>query len=139
MQSNEVSTQFPFTRLPKELRLLVWEATFEPQFILLRHVEGRQPRSPLPVFAFKPYDDPKSPIALQVCQESRAFGLEHYRRWTLRWYLHDQIARSKVVCNIVFMHNSERLTNSQRRKFSGFRMSRALFVFPRTSNTNVDH
>ncbi|KAE9379045.1 hypothetical protein N431DRAFT_326546 [Stipitochalara longipes BDJ] len=87
----------PFTQLPKEIRLLVWEATFEPQYILLRFVEGRRLISNIPVYAFKPYDDPKSPTALQLCHESRTIALQRYRPWNFRWYLHDRVERSKVV------------------------------------------
>lgn len=106
--SNDVAPAFPFTRLPKEIRLLVWEATCEPQYILLRFVEGRRPSSNIPVYAFKPYDDPKSPIALQVCQESRFIALQRYRPWNFRWYLYDRVERSKIVmwdpiCDIVVL------------------------------------
>ncbi len=98
--SDDVASTFPFIQLPKEIRLLVWEATFEPQYILLRFVEGRRPTSNIPVYAFKPYDDPKTPIALQVCRESRKISLQRYRPWNFRWYLHDRVERSKVVCSL---------------------------------------
>ena len=98
--SDDVAPAFPFIQLPKEIRLLVWEATFEPQYILLRFVEGRRPTSNIPVYAFKPYDDPKIPIALQVCRESRNISLQRYRPWNFRWYLHDRVERSKVVCRL---------------------------------------
>jgi hypothetical protein len=96
--SSKDTLTIPFTQLPKEIRLLVFEATFEPQYILLKFVEGRRPNSNIPVYAYKPYDDPKPPIALQVCQESRNLALQRYRRWNFRWYLHDRVERSKVVC-----------------------------------------
>lgn len=106
--SNNDTPAVPFTLLPKEIRLLVWEATFEPQYVLLRFVEGRRPGSNIPVYAFKPYDDPKPPIALQVCGESRKIALQRYRPWNFRWYLHDRVERSKVVmwdpiCDIVVL------------------------------------
>jgi len=97
LQSGNGKTAIPFNQLPKEIRLLVWEATFEPQYIPLRFVEGRRLRSNIPVYAFKPYDDPKSPTALQVCHESRTLALQRYRPWNFRWYLHDRVERSKVV------------------------------------------
>ena len=98
---DDVASVFPFIQLPKEIRLLVWEATFKPQYILLRFVEGRRPISNIPVYAFKPYDDPKNPIALQVCRESRKISLQRYRPWNFRWYLHDRVERSKVVCRLL--------------------------------------
>jgi hypothetical protein len=105
--SNDDAPAISFTQLPKEIRLLVWEATFEPQYILLRFVEGCRPSSNIPVYAFKPYDDPKTPIALQVCQESRKVALQRYRPWKFQWYLHDRVERSKVVCtllSLLFQH-----------------------------------
>jgi hypothetical protein len=115
----------PFTQLPKEIRLLVWEATFEPQYILLRFVEGRQPSSNIPVYAFKPYDDPKTPIALQVCSESRRIALQRYRPWNFRWYLHDRVERSKMVCIFgAFPSVLESRTSSWILMLDPFRISR---------------
>jgi hypothetical protein len=108
MDIDDFTPVFPFTQLPKEIRLLVWEATFEPQFILLRFVEGRRPFSTIPAYAFKPYDDPRSPVALKVCQESRQIALQRYKPWIFRWYLHDRVKRSKFImwdptCDIVVL------------------------------------
>ena len=62
---------FKFSSLPAELRMMVWEATFERRIFFFQWDTGRE-KPNLLVF-------PRTPIALHVCSTSRALALKHYK------------------------------------------------------------
>lgn len=106
----ETSSFTPFSRLPKELRLLIWKRTFHPRLIRIERQICRfipqhapkflyllggdfpyrhftletptRPHSPYYTSHFEP-GQVTSPVAFSVCHESRDVALsEGYKRWT---------------------------------------------------------
>lgn len=60
-----------FSGLPKELRLLIWDATMEPKFLRIGIGKGNRTTAD----TWSPYGNP---VALRVCVESRKRALERY-------------------------------------------------------------
>ena len=106
----ETSLFTPFSRLPRELRLLIWKRTFDQRLIKLeRQIRPFRPQhAPEPLYLLggdfpyqhftletptrptSPYytllfapGQVTSPVAFSVCHESRQAGLSQgYKRWT---------------------------------------------------------
>jgi len=82
------SRNFKFSSFPTELRLMVWEATFEPRILHITSETTYLPNPQKPRFygccrrvipnhiRFKSREKP--PIALQICHESRTLALKYY-------------------------------------------------------------
>ena len=61
----------PFCRLPKELRLFIWELTVEPRIVDVRSRFIERPDAELRILC----SSTPVPVQLQICQESRNAGL----------------------------------------------------------------